>query len=144
MKTINASIEIGASVGRVWEVLINGGEYGDWDPNMISVEGSIALGHKVKFFTAFSPNRAFAVRVTELEPGTRLVLTGGMPFGLFSSTRTHTLTELNPDRTLFVTEETFDGLLYPLFGRKIPDLTDSFAAFCQGLKNKTESLPSRP
>ena len=140
MKSYSASNIINASPETIWNVLTNVDGYPDWDPGMIRVEGTIALGEKVKFFTKFSPDQAFAVKVTTFEPGKTMVLTGGMPFGLFKSERTHTLIPNGDGTTTFETKEIFSGLLYPLFGSKIPDLTESFENFATGLKKQSEQL----
>ncbi len=105
---------------------------------MVRVEGKLALGEKVKFFTKFSPDQAFAVKVAGFEPGKKMVFTGGMPLGLFKSERTHTLTAGEDGQVFFRTEEIFSGLLLPIFGRTIPDLTESFQAFAAGLKQEAE------
>ena len=136
MQTYKATISIRATPDKIWDVLIDASSYPKWDPGMVKVEGRLALGEKVKFFTKFSPNRAFAVKVTAFEPGKRMVLTGGLPFGLFKSERTHRL--MSGEETVFHTEEIFSGLLFPLFGKQIPDLTESFNNFAAGLKQHAE------
>lgn len=138
MKTYQAEITIDASAEAIWNVLVDTDNYAEWDPGMIRIEGDLAPGGKVKFFTKFSPDQAFAVKVTGFEPGKKMVLTGGMPFGLFKSERTHTLKENTDGRTHFHTIESFSGLLYPLFGKQIPDLTESFNNFVTGLKARAE------
>lgn len=138
MKTYQATTTINASAQKVWDILVDANGYPDWDPGMVRIEGNIALGEKVKFFTKFSPDQAFGVKVTGFEPGKKMVFTGGMPFGLFKSERMHTLTAVGDSETKFHTEETFSGLLYPLFGKKIPDLTESFNNFTVGLKQRSE------
>ncbi|MDJ0757029.1 MAG: SRPBCC domain-containing protein [Ardenticatenaceae bacterium] len=139
MKTYRAQITIHASPQVVWQILADPTAYPEWDPGMVRIDGRLALGEKVKFFTKFSPDRAFAVKVTAFEPGKRMVLTGGMPFGLFKSERTHTLISGKAGETTFHTEETFSGLLFPIFGRSLPDLTESFEAFAAGLKARAEN-----
>jgi hypothetical protein len=67
-----------------------------------------------------------------------MVLTGGMPLGLFKSERTHTLTPMDDGRTTFHTEEIFSGLLLPIFGRNLPDLTENFQGFAAALKQEAE------
>lgn len=140
MKSYSASTTIGATPEKVWAVLIDTKSYPEWDPGMIRVEGHLALGQKVKFFTKFSPDRAFSVEVTSFEPGKKLTLTGGMPFGLFKSERTSTLSPREDGSIEFSTEETFSGLLFPLFSKKMPDLTESFEAFVRGLKGRAEGM----
>ena len=140
MKSYQASIAIKASPQQIWDILVNASGYPDWDPGMIRVEGHLAQGEKVKFFTKFSPDQAFAVKVTTFEPGKKMVLTGGLPFGLFKSERTHSLTPGADGQTTFHTEEIFSGLLFPIFGRSLPDLTKSFEQFAAGLKKQAERL----
>jgi uncharacterized protein YndB with AHSA1/START domain len=139
MKSYRASITIHADPERIWHILVDADGYPGWDPGMERVEGRLALGEQVKFFTKLSPGQAFPVRVTAFEPGKKMVLTGGMPLGLFKSERTHTLTPGEDGGTLFETAETFSGPLSGIFGRNIPDLTESFEAFAAGLKKQAES-----
>ena len=138
MKSYSATINIKASPDTIWNIMIDGDSYPDWDPGMDRVEGSIALGEKVKFFTKMSPDRAFPAKVTTFEPGQKIVLTGGMPLGLFKSERTHSLTPNTDGSITFETKEIFSGLLLPLFGSNIPDLTKVFDNFAMGLKTQSE------
>jgi len=138
MKSYSATVNITANPDTIWNVLIDGDSYPDWDPGMARVEGTIALGEKVKFFTKMSPDRAFPATVTTFEPGQIMVLTGGMPLGLFKSERTHTLTPNADGSITFETKEIFSGPLLPLFGSNIPDLTEVFENFSAGLKTQSE------
>ena len=137
MKKYTASITINASPEVVWRILTDAKGYPDWDPAMDHIEGILAPGETVKFFTKLS-SQAFPVKVAAFEPNRRLALRGGMPLGLFKSERTHTLTPSNDGGTVFKTEEIFSGLLLPVFGRTIPDLTENFGAFAAGLKKQAE------
>ena len=138
MKTYQAKISINASPKKIWAILTNGSDYPVWDPGMDRIEGRIRQGEKVKFFTKINPNQAFGVKVTTFEPGKRMILTGGMPLGLFKSERTHSLTKNSDGTTTFHTQEVFSGLLLPLFGKNIPDLTENFENFAAGLKAQAE------
>jgi hypothetical protein len=137
MRQYSASTTIHASPEVIWKILTDASGYPDWDPAMDHIEGKLALGETVKFFTRLS-SQAFPVKVTAFEPNRKLVLTGGMPLGLFKSERTHTLTPGKDGQTIFKTEEIFSGLLLPIFGRTIPDLTENFRAFAAGLKKQAE------
>jgi len=137
MRQYSASITIHASPEVIWKILTDASGYPNWDPAMDHIEGKLAPGETVKFFTRLS-SQAFPVKVTVFEPNRRLVLTGGMPLGLFKSERTHTLTPGRDGHTSFKTEEIFSGLLLPIFGRTIPDLTENFRAFAAGLKKQAE------
>ena len=137
MKKYNATITINASPETIWKLITDAGGYPVWDLSMDHIEGKLALGETVKFFTKLSA-RAFPVKVTAFEPKKRMVLTGGMPLGLFKSERTHSLTANQDGSTTFHTEEVFSGLLLPLFGKNIPDLTENFKAFTAALKKRAE------
>jgi hypothetical protein len=65
--------------------------------------------------------------------------TGGMPLGLFKGERTFTLSPQNNGSVEFTVREVFSGLLLPLIGRSIPDLTATFEQFVAGLKRRAES-----
>ena len=67
-----------------------------------------------------------------------MVLTVGMPLGLFKSERTHKLTPVEVGKTEFDTTELFSGLLLPIFGKNIPDLTENFQGFVAALKEQAE------
>lgn len=137
MKKYSASITIKASTEKVWSIITDAGSYPEWDLSMDHIKGKLALGETVTFLTKLSPN-AFPVKVTGFEPNRKLVLTGGMPLGLFKSERTHTLTANKDGSTTFHTEEIFSGLLLPVFGKNIPDLTENFQGFVAALKKRAE------
>jgi hypothetical protein len=137
MKRYHASITINASSETIWQILSDAQGYPAWDASMDHIEGTLAPGQTVKFFTQLS-QQAFPVKVTTFEPNRKMVLTGGMPLGLFKSERTHTLTTNKDGTTTFHTEEIFSGLLLPLFGKNIPDLTENFNNFAAALKKQAE------
>jgi hypothetical protein len=137
MKKYTASTTINASPQTIWSILTDASGYPNWDLSMEHIEGKLALGETVKFLTKLS-SQTFPVKVTAFEPNRKMVLTGGMPFGLFKSERTHTLTPGKDGTTTFQTEEIFSGLLLPVFGRNIPDLTVNFKNFAAALKRQAE------
>jgi uncharacterized protein YndB with AHSA1/START domain len=138
MRHYTATTTINASPETVWKIITDAARYPEWDPAMDRIEGRLALGETVKFYTKLS-TQAFPVKVTAVIPVRKLVLTGGMPLGLFKSQRTHTLVLAPDGATIFTTEETFSGLLLPIFGRTIPDLTENFQGFVAALKQHAEA-----
>ena len=132
-----AQARIAAPASTVWQILTDGGSWPEWDPACIRIEGTIKEGNKIKVFTKLSPKRAFPVKVAEWVPNERMVWTGGMPFGLFKGVRTFTLDEAD-GHTDFVMHEVFSGPLLGLIGKSIPDMSDVFTQFAQGLKTRAE------
>lgn len=137
MKSFEVRRPIAASPRQVWkwltsaEALVSGGL------GVIRLDGTIEPGGRLKLWSEASPSRAFALRVTEFTPERAMVWTGGMPFGLFTGTRRFTLTP-SGSQTVFHMREEFTGLLAPLIGRSIPDLTPSFEKFANGLRAMAE------
>jgi hypothetical protein len=138
MKVPRATTEINAPPETVWRILTDAPHYADWDPGIIRLEGKIGLGEQIAAHTKASPDRAFKVTVSEIEPPRRMVWRSGMPLGLFQGVRTYTLDPLPDGRTRFTVQEVFSGLLLPLIGRSIPDLDPVFAGFAAGLKAQAE------
>ena len=68
----------------------------------------------------------------------KMVWRGGMPLGLFTGTRTFTLTP-NDTGTTFHMQEVFTGLMSGMITKSMPDLTPSFTKFAQTLKATAET-----
>lgn len=139
MKTFQVTRTIGASPDAIWAILVDAPRYLEWDPGMDRIEGRIAPGEKITVHSKVNPGRAFPVTVSTFEPGQRMVWTGGMPLGLFKGERTFSLTRAGDSQTEFMMREEFGGPLLPLIGRSIPDLTPSFEAFADRLKQRAEA-----
>lgn len=141
MLSYEASVQINASPDKVWERLIDAQGFMNWDPDVIRIEGNIALGEKITVYTKISPDRAFPVEVVEFIPNKKMVWASGMPLGLFKGQRTFTLSPLDNGQTQYHVIEQFSGLLLPLIGRTIPDLSEPFQRHANALKVAAESTP---
>lgn len=137
MEFFEAGSHIEADPAQVWVVLIDAGHWSDWDSGVTGVTGTVAEGQKITIRSEASPGRAFPVTVKSFEPPTRLVLSGGMPLGLFTGVRTYSLT---PDGTgtRFHLREEYTGALLSMMWKRIPDLDPSFRQFADGLKRRVE------
>ena len=133
----SAEATINATPAVVWALLTNAADYPNWNPTVVRVEGVIALGQKIKVFATISPERAFPVKVTELEPNQRMVWQGGMPLGLFKGVRTFTLTPAG-EGTRFSMREVFSGPMLGLIKRSMPNLQPSFDEFARSLQLRAE------
>jgi hypothetical protein len=138
MKYYEVTQTIDATPEAVWEVLTDGPGFVDWESGITRFEGKIAMGNKVKLFSEVSPNRAFPLRVVDMESARRMVFQGGIPLGLFKGVRTYSLT---PDgsRTTFHMREEYTGPLVNMMWKSMPDLQPSFDKFAAGLKATVEA-----
>ena len=138
MNHFEAMATIQATPEEVWAVLVDAAEWPRWDSGVASVSGAMAPGQQVTIRTTNAPGRAFPVRVTRLDPGECLELTGGLPLGLFRGIRTYRLQPSGP-ATAFTMREEYRGPLRGLIARSIPDLQPAFERFAQGLKRRVET-----
>lgn len=113
--------------------------YSGWATGVHRLEGEIKEGAVLQLYTNSKPDRSMALRVSNLVRLQTFTLSGGLPFNLFGGDRTFTLTPQPDGTTEFRMYEVFSGLLSPIMGRMIPDLTASFEAYAVGLKQKCEA-----
>ena len=130
---------IDAAPTTVWALLVDGPAYPSWNPAVLSFRGRIAVGERIRFVSVVNPKRTFSVTVTELQPEHTMVWADGMPLGLFRGVRTYRLRPADGGSTVFTMQEVFSGPLAPLITKAIPDMSDSFAQFGDGLKRAAES-----
>ena len=134
----HATATIHASPKVLWDLLTDAAHYPDWNPTVVRVDGTIALGQKITVVATVSPERTFPVTVAEFEPQRRMVWQGGLPLGLFRGVRTFTLTESAPGTTTFTMREVFSGPLLGLIRRSMPNQQPSFDEFARSLKLRAE------
>jgi hypothetical protein len=129
---------IDAPAQAVWDLLTNASSYADWNPAVISIEGPIAAGSSIRLVSIVNPKRTFTLKVTEMQQPRHMVWADGMPLGLFKGVRTYSLADRGTGTEFAMTEQ-YSGLLAGLITRTIPDMTESFDQFADGLKQAAES-----
>jgi len=132
-RTINASPQ------RIWGLLTEADGYATWNPAVVSVRGQIAAGQTIELISVVNPKRTFLLTVSDVEPPRQMRWSDGMPLGLFRGVRTLALRSLDDGQTEFSMHEDYSGPLAALITKAIPDLTDSFAQFADGLKTASEA-----
>jgi hypothetical protein len=137
MKAAHASTTINATPEKIWTILTDAPNYPKWDPWATRIEGNIVAGGKVTAYTKLSPDRAFPVKVSEFVPGRKMTWTGGMPLGLFKGVRTFVL-DPQQDGVHFTVREEFTGPLLGMMAGSLPDMTQPFQDFVDGLKARAE------
>lgn len=139
MTSYRVTRSIAADPDTVWELLADTAKWKEWNPTIVSIDGKIAEGEKVRLVSTLNPKRAFNLSVTSVKPPTEMVWSDGMPLGLFKGERTYRLTRQSDGTTEFTMEEVYTGLMAPLITKSIPDMTENFGEFANGLKAAAES-----
>ena len=138
MNTYSTSIRISATPEKVWSVLVQDLPVDPVPFGVLRIEGAISRNSRIKLWSEVDPKRAFALKVRTFDAPKKMIWQGGMPFGLFTGTRTFELSDFGGSTT-FKMQEVFSGALSGLIVKSIPDLTPSFEKFAQALKEKAEN-----
>jgi uncharacterized protein YndB with AHSA1/START domain len=72
---------IRSSPERVWEILTDGACYSEWNPEIVAVDGRIALGERIRARVKVGSGAIRSLHVTAFEAPTRMEWTGGLPLG---------------------------------------------------------------
>ena len=121
----------------VWDLLTDPSSYQEWNPAVLSIEGAMSPGGTIRLVSIASPERTFSLTVAAMQAPVSMVWSDGMPLGLFRGVRTYRLDPAGSGTAFSMTEE-FSGPLAGLITKAIPDLTESFNQFADGLKAAAE------
>lgn len=127
-------IKIQAAPAIVWALLTNASDFSRWNSTVVSIEGEIKAGNKIKLKSTLDEKRTFNLKVKEFEPEKRLV------WGDSMGNRVYTLKRDGGDTLLFTMTEKIGGPLFPLFAGYIPSFDESFEKFAADLKKEAEAI----
>ncbi|MEM7380831.1 MAG: SRPBCC domain-containing protein [Bacteroidota bacterium] len=128
------SIDIQADRSIIWALLTNGGDFSRWNSTVISLEGIIREGEKIRLKSTLDPKRVFKLKVKEFKPDSMMVWGGGM------GRRVYLLKTTRAGTTNFSMSEKIGGPMFPLFSGMIPSFDASFEQFARDLKKESEII----
>ena len=131
-RTTTVSIAINASASTVWEVLTNAADFSRWNSTIVSIEGKIKKGEKIKLVSTLDPKRTFKLKIKAFVPDQQLVWGDAMGERTF-------LLEQSGGKAVFTMTEKIGGILFPLFASQIPPFDDAFEQFASDLKKESEA-----
>jgi len=130
------AINIKASADKIMALLTNASRFTNWNSTVISVDGQIKQGEKIKLVSKLDPKRTFNLKVSELTPTTMVWQDGLAP--MFSGVRTFTLTSKSDGTTNFSMVEVFKGIMLPMIKGSLPDFKPHFEQYALDLKTAAE------
>ncbi len=132
-RTTSVSTKIKAEPEIIWALITTASDYSRWNSTIISLEGEIALGGKVKLKSTLDPKRTFKLKVKEFDAGRRLVWGDGKGNRVFT---------LEPETSgvRFTMTEKIGGLMFPMYAKYIPPFDEAFEAFANDLKKEAEAI----
>ena len=144
MRRIETTVDIVGSAVAVWRVLIDFAAYPDWNPFIRRLQGAPIVGTRLGVTMQPPGGGAMSFRPTVLaaEPGRELRWRGRVLVpGLFDGEHAFRL-EPVPSGCRFHHDETFSGLLVPLFGAMLAKTEQGFVAMNEALKRRVEATLS--
>lgn len=128
------SIDIQADKSIIWALLTNANDFPRWNSTVISIDGTIRQGEKIKLKAQLDPKREFKLKIKEFEADNRLV------WGDAMGNRIYTLKSIGNNLTNFSMTEKIGGPLFPLFAKMIPPFDQAFEQYAKDLKNEAETI----
>ena len=130
----SVSIDIKADPAIVWALLTNASDYTRWNSTIISLEGKIALGEKIKLKSTLDAKRTFKLKVKEFDSEKRLVWGDGQ------GNRVYTLSKNENGNVKFSMTEKIGGFMFPMYAKMIPSFDVPFEQFAKDLKKESETI----
>jgi hypothetical protein len=142
-RTIRSAIEIRAPLDVVWRVLTDFDAYPAWNPHVRRVVGKPRIGGRIGIHTRPPGGRTVVMRPIILDWNPPRELRWRATFvnrRLFSGEHGFRLDETMPGRVRFAQDETFSGLLVPLYARlRLPSTRLGFAQMNEALRTRAET-----
>lgn len=138
-RTTSINISINADRAIIWSLMTNASDFPRWNSTIISLEGEIKKGEKIKLKSTVDSTRTFKIKVKKVDAEEKMVwASGAAPF--FRGVRTFTLTD-NPNGSVtFTMRERMAGIMFPMASKNIPSFDESFEQFAKDLKSEAESI----
>lgn len=128
------SIDINADAAIVWTLLTNASDFSRWNSTIVSMEGEIKEGEKIKLVSTLAPERTFKIKVKEMKPEKM------MHWGDGKGDRYYTI-EKNPNGGVtFTMDEKMGGLMFPMYAKHIPPFDENFEQYANDLKKEAEAI----
>lgn len=142
MKELRSAIEINATPERVWALLTDFPSFPDWNPFIRRATGAIQTGGRLEVLIQPSgaSGMTFRPTVLKVEPARELRWLGHLLVpGLFDGEHSFLIERIGEGQTRFVQQETFKGILVPLFARQLDsDTLRGFNEMNEALKARAE------
>ncbi len=133
-RTTTVSTLIKANPSIIWALLTHAADYKHWNSTVISLEGTIAAGARIRLIATLDPKRTFKLKVKKFVPEQKLIWGDAMGARIF------TLEAQGDGNVLWTMSERIGGPIFPLFARFIPPFDAAFDQFAGDLKKEAEKI----
>ncbi|MBO6515826.1 MAG: SRPBCC domain-containing protein [Bacteroidia bacterium] len=130
----SVSINIDADSSIIWTLLTNASDFPRWNSTVVSIEGDIKLGEKIKLKSTLDESRTFKIKIKEMEAEHRMVWGDG------KGSREFTLTPKDGGGYTFSMVEKIGGLMFPMYAKYLPSFIENFEQYALDLKTEAEVI----
>ena len=136
-KQVKTSINIQASRETIWNILTDFEKFAEWNPFVKSLTGDVKVGNRIEVNLQ---GMTFKPKVLAFEEKSEFKWIGHLWVkGLFDGEHWFYLTENEDGTTHFEHSETFNGILVPLFSKKLDtEIKAGFEEMNARLKERAE------
>lgn len=128
------SIDIQSDPAIIWTLLTNAHDFPRWNSTVISIEGDIKEGEKIKLKSTLDHKRTFKLKVKTFEPGKKMVWGDG------KGNRVYTIIPNQNGSVTFRMSEKIGGCMFPMYAKYIPPFDQAFEQFATDLKKEAELI----
>lgn len=144
---VDTTVYIDAPADAVWQVVTDFPRYGEWNPFVAECASTMNPGDPIdmvvhlggpkpkrqrEFIRTNTPGREFSYTMKPL------------PLGMLRSLRSHTITEISPQRTRYESHFELAGLLHPVVAAALgKQLRRGFEGMTAAVQRQAETLRAR-
>ncbi len=143
MKEVYSEIQINASVNVVWDILTDFEKFGEWNPFIKEISGTLKEGSELKIFIEppNSKGMEFKPVLKKVETGKKIQWLGKVWIPkLFDGEHSWTINQIDDDTVLFIQKERFTGIFVPFFSKLLKNTKSGFRMMNQNLKQRAEEM----
>lgn len=145
MRELASEIIIESSLEKVWNVLIDGEHYREWNPFIRHIKGEIKQGKRIKVVIVQPPDNKeldFVPRLITVKPPYEIRWQGHFIIpGIFDGEHEFKLEQLSTNSIRFVQKEKYKGFLAPFIWPLLDINTRAgFEAMNKALKERMEKI----
>lgn len=143
MKEVYSEIQINASASVVWDILTDFEKFGEWNPFITKISGTLKEGSELRIFIEPPNSKAMEFKPTlkKVETEKKIQWLGRVWIPkLFDGEHRWIINSIDDNTVLFIQKERFAGILVPFFTKLLKNTKSGFELMNQNLKQRAEEL----
>jgi hypothetical protein len=143
MKEVYSEIQINASASVVWDILTDFEKFGEWNPFIKEISGTLKEGSELRIFIEppNSKGMEFKPTLKKVETEKKIQWLGKIWIPkLFDGEHSWTINQIDDNTVLFIQKERFTGIFIPFFTKLLKNTKSGFEMMNQNLKQRAEEM----